>query len=102
MYMKYLSMLLVVVFWAQMNVSAYTPRECPNEYTASGVRPVEGTTIAADDLPFGARVYIYGKPYIVQDRFGGGYHNRVDIFMNNYQDAVNFGRQQLMCRVEID
>ena len=48
------------------------------------------------------RCNICGKPYIVQDRFGNGYHNRIDIFMNSYQDAINFGRQQLMCRVEID
>lgn len=100
--MKKFVYLLAVVFWMQMNVSAYTPNECPNEFTASGVRPVEGTTIAADDLPFGARVHINDHEYVVQDRFGGGYHNRIDIFMNSYQDAINFGRQHIMCRVEID
>lgn len=82
------------------NCSAYTadPAECGGNasgITASGRRAVEGRTVAMDDVPLGTRVRINGKTYVVEDRFGGGYSNRVDIYMNNKSDAINFGRQNL-------
>ena len=36
---------------------------------------------------------INNQRYIVQDRFGGGHKNRIDIYMNNKEDALKFGRQ---------
>jgi 3D (Asp-Asp-Asp) domain-containing protein len=96
--MKHLSYLLAIVFWASMNISAY----CDHNVTASGVWPTPGYTCASDDLPFGARVYVGDHCYVVQDRFGGGYRNRLDLYMSSYDECINFGRQQLMCRVEID
>lgn len=77
--------------------TAYTAsfEECgkTDGITASGVPAVQGVTVAADDLPFGTEVIINNQRYIVQDRFGGGHKNRIDIYMNNKEDALKFGRQ---------
>ncbi|PWM76706.1 MAG: hypothetical protein DBY32_11315 [Phascolarctobacterium sp.] len=67
--------------------------------TASGVKATQGRTVAADDLPFGTKVIIDGHTYTVDDRFGGGYKNRIDIYMNNKEDAYKFGRQVKVVQV---
>ena len=61
--------------------------------TASGVKAVQGVTIAADTriLPFGTEVIIDGHEYIVQDRGGAIKGNRIDVYFDNHQDALNFG-----------
>lgn len=79
------------------DVSAYTAsvEECNNSngITASGEVAVDGF-VAADDLPFDTIIEIDGKQYTVKDRFGGGYRNRIDIFMSGSRaDAFRFGRQ---------
>lgn len=74
-----------------MNVSAYVATGNP---MANGEYPYEGA-VASDDLPFGTRLLIAGREYVVKDRFGGGYTDRIDIFMDSYEDAINFGRQYL-------
>ena len=80
-----------------MNVSAYTAsvRECgkADGITASGVKARAGRTVASDDLPFGTVVRIKGREYVVEDRFGGGYRDRLDIFMEEEDEAWEFGRQ---------
>lgn len=80
------------------NVSAYTAsvEECGKDdgITASGV-PVQEGHIAADDLPFGTKVIIEGRTYTVTDRFGGGYRNRIDIFMPSRASAERFGRKHI-------
>jgi len=104
---KFLSNLIVfallvpTIFWAEMDCTAYTPHENGHKLTAIGTVPVEGITIASDDLPIGTKVTIYGHEYIVEDRLGGGYIGRIDIFMNKYEDAIRFGRRVIMCKVEI-
>jgi 3D (Asp-Asp-Asp) domain-containing protein len=80
-----------------MNVSAYC--ETGNR-TASGVYPTAGITCAADHLPFGATVTVDGNKYTVQDRFGGGYTDRLDLFMLTEAECWDFGRQWLMCEIE--
>lgn len=64
-------------------------------YTASGELAVEGVTIAADTsiLPFGTEVIIDGKRYIVQDRGRVIKNNRIDVYFENHQDALEFGVQ---------
>ena len=63
--------------------------------TASGVKAKEGVTIAADTrvLPFGTKVCIDGHEYIVQDRGGAIKGNKIDIYFDNHQEALNFGVQ---------
>lgn len=84
-------------YWITANVSAYTSDEngC---LTASGLNVQEGY-IACDDLPFGTIVIINGVQYIVEDRFGGGYTHRFDIYMSSAEDANNFGRKQILVEV---
>ena len=81
--------------WRTMNVSAY----CDQGYTASGAWVSEGM-VASDDLPLGTTVIINGVRYVVADRFGGGYTDRLDIFMPSYDDCINFGRQYIDVYVE--
>ena len=95
--MRYL--ILIAVFWQTMNVSAYT---WSGNKTASGVYPQVGHC-AADHLPFGSRVTLPdGRVLTVTDRFGGGYDNRLDIFMQTEQECWQFGRQMLRCRIEVE
>ena len=81
--------------WRTMNVSAY----CDQGYTASGEWVREGI-VASDDLPFGTVVVINGVRYVVADRFGGGYSDRIDIYMPSYDDCITFGRQIIEVYVE--
>lgn len=67
--------------------------------TASGIRAVEGETIAADDLPLGTKVEINGEIYTVHDRFGAGHKNRIDIFKESQADCFKFGRQFAFARI---
>ena len=63
--------------------------------TASGVKAVEGITVAADkSIPFGTKIYIDGiGERIVQDRGGAINENHIDLFFSDHQSALNFGRQ---------
>lgn len=70
-----------------MDVSAYTPYDS-GTITASGDIPVEGVTVAMNDVPLGTIIEIDGKQYIVQDRCG---MDRVDIFMKSYDAAIEWG-----------
>ena len=101
---KYLHVLLTILVGYQVcNVSAYTAsiEECgkADGITASGVKTTQGITVAADHLKFGTIIEIDGHKYKVQDRFGGGYKDRIDIYFNNKQDAWNFGRQLKVIKI---
>lgn len=64
--------------------------------TASGVRPVQGTTIAASrSIPFGTRLSVGGQVFTVQDRLAKRYDSRVDIFMWSHAEAKAFGKRRL-------
>ena len=85
------------------NVSWYTVSadECGSDsgITASGRVAVAGRTVAADHLPLGTRVRINGNEYVVEDRFGGGYTDRIDIFCDTKEEAFANGRQYLEVEV---
>ena len=95
-----------------MEVTAYdlsyqSCQKWPNhpEYgiTASGKRVSEWHTIAAGkEIQFGTRVYIpyfKDKPnkgiFVVEDRGGGVGYNRLDVYMDSYEDCMKFGRQDI-------
>lgn len=63
--------------------------------TASGVRAREGVTVAADTriLPFGTKIIIDGHEYTVQDRGGAIKENRIDVYFDHHQEALEFGVQ---------
>ena len=99
--MKTLLYILAVV--VTLNCSAYTHSNNP---TASGVMPQVGhcavDKINGQWIPFGTIIKTEdGRTLVVTDRFGGGYDNRLDIFMNSEQECWQFGRQWLKCKVEV-
>ena len=63
--------------------------------TKSGVRAVEGVTVAADTriLPLGTEIIIDGHEYTVQDIGGAIKGNRIDVYFDSHQDALGFGVQ---------
>lgn len=84
----------------EANISAYTVEGGNGDgITASGKIPVAGRTIAMDDVPFGTKVEIDGHVYVVEDRFGGNYTNRIDIFMESRAEALQWGRRWLMVKI---
>jgi len=80
-------------------VTAYTAsyEECgkTDGITASGTRATEGRTVACDFLEFGTQIMILGKTYVVEDRIGSGHPSKLDIFMDDQEDAIKFGNQKL-------
>ena len=81
-------------------VSAYTASddECGNHegITASGTYVQQGRTIAAPSwIPFGTKVIIGGHEYLVEDRGRYISDNRLDIYMNSRDDAMEFGRKEM-------
>jgi 3D (Asp-Asp-Asp) domain-containing protein len=69
--------------------------------TASGVYPAVGHC-AADHLPFGSKVTLPdGRVLIVTDRFGGGFTDKLDIFMETESECWKWGRKWLLCKIEL-
>ena len=92
---KYL--ILLAVFWQTLNISAYCHSGNP---TASGVWPQVGMA-AADHLPFGSKVTLPdGTVVEIRDRMGGGYTDRLDLFMGTEGECWTWGRRWLRCRIE--
>lgn len=62
--------------------------------TSSGATAVEGVTIAVDPsvIPIGSRVYIEGLGYFVAQDTGSAIKGkRIDVFMNDLEEALRFG-----------
>ena len=84
-------------------VYAYCPCEtCCGQWsggpTASGVMPEEGRTVAADwdVLPAGTEIYIDGVGWrTVEDTGSGIKGNSLDLYMDNHQDALEWGVQEI-------
>lgn len=98
----------------KMNVSAYTASTCgksPSDpgygITSSGVAATAWRTIAAGKgYPIGTVIYIpyfasspNGGWFVVQDRGGAISNTRLDVYMDTYQECINFGRRNLECYV---
>lgn len=68
----------------------------PIVYTATGAVAEAGTTIAVDPrvIPYGSSVKINDHIYIAQDTGGGIKGARIDIYFDDHQDALIFGRQK--------
>jgi 3D (Asp-Asp-Asp) domain-containing protein len=70
--------------------------------TASGTTTRHGV-LAANFLPIGTRVkipQIYGEDvFIVEDRMNPRYNKRIDIWMEDYDDAIQFGYKNLEIEV---
>lgn len=96
-------LLISLVIYQQVITTQYTAslEECgkTDGITASGVKAVEGVTVACDHLPFGSVIEIDGHLYMVQDRFGGGYTNKVDIFVKDKDKALEYGVQEKTIKI---
>lgn len=68
----------------------------PIVYTSSGEIAKEGVTIAADTsiYPFGTKLLIGDTVYTVQDRGSSIVGNRIDIYFESHEAALEFGRQK--------
>lgn len=99
-----------------LNASAYTASTCGKSpsssgygITASGARATGWCTVAAGKgYPIGTIIYIpyfANKPnggwFIVQDRGGAISNNKLDIYMNTYNECISFGRRNLECYVYV-
>ena len=98
--MKKLINLLAIVVTLQC--TAYTHSTQP---TASGVMPQVGMCavdkINGQWVPFGTRITLPdGRVLTVTDRFGDGRNDAMDIFMATESECWQFGRRELVCRVE--
>lgn len=84
-----------------MKITAYTKNDKGMNgrgVTTNGERVQEDRTIAADQsIPFGTEIYIpaLDHTYIVTDRGGAIKGNRLDLYMERYDDAMEFGVQEL-------
>lgn len=99
--MKTLLYMLAIVVTLQC--TAYTHSNNP---TASGVMPQVGhcavDKINGEWVNFGTRITLPdGQTLTVTDRFGDGRSNYIDIFMASEDECWQFGRRNLVCRVEI-
>ena len=67
----------------------------PIVYGSTGERLTSGYSIAVDSnvIPYGSEVIIDGKVYKAQDCGGAIKGNRIDVFFDNHQEALIFGRQ---------
>lgn len=86
----------------QFDLSFYCPCEkCVGKKkivrTASGTKPKANYTIAVDTriIPLGSILYIEGFGYfIAQDTGSAIKGNRIDIFVDNHQQALKLGRKK--------
>ena len=64
-------------------------------YGSIGERLKEGYSIAVDPevIPYGTEVIINGHTYKAQDCGGAIKGNRIDVYYESHQDALNFGVQ---------
>ena len=64
-------------------------------YGSTGTILVAGTSIATDPsvIPYGSQVEINGHTYTAHDTGGAIQGNRIDVYFDNHQDALNFGVQ---------
>ena len=64
--------------------------------TESGTIATEGRTIAVDPdvIPLGTTVTIGGHDYIAEDTGGAIKGLHIDIFVNDHQEALNFGKHE--------
>jgi uncharacterized protein YabE (DUF348 family) len=80
----------------QMEATAYTLAEGNGDgVTSIGIVPYHGI-IAVDpsEIPYGTKVYIPGYGFAMAGDCGGAINgNRIDLFMESYNDAIQWGRR---------
>lgn len=61
--------------------------------TSTGTKAKDGRTIAVDPgvIPYGSIVKINGNEYVAEDCGGAIKNNKIDIFFNTHQEALEWG-----------
>lgn len=91
--------------WVKFTATGYCPcSSCCNKttgITASGTKATAGRTVAmSSKYSFGTKVEIKGMgTYVVEDRGGAIKGNKIDIYFDSHQEALNFGRRTVYLRV---
>ena len=87
-----------IVSLGEFKITHYCPCElCCDEWadgiTYIGTQATEGRTIAVDPdvIPLGSTVEINGQEYIAEDIGGAIWGNRIDIYMDSHEAALNEG-----------
>ena len=89
----------------EMIITAYCPCEkcCGNSngITASGTKAKAGRTVAVDPryIPYGTEIIIDGQTYIAEDCGGAIKGDRIDIYFDDHNSALGFGRQTKIVRI---
>jgi len=101
---------------ATLNASAYTASTCGKApgsagygRTASGAMASAWYTLAAGSgYPMGTVMYIpyfsnqpNGGWFVVQDRGGAISNNKLDVYMDTYNECIQFGRRNLECYIYV-
>lgn len=92
----------LAVILATLETTAYCDRgiTASGEYVHSGICAMD--KLNGMVVPFGSKVTLPdGTVLTVKDRFGGGKNNCLDIWIPSEQDCWNFGRRNLLCKVEV-
>lgn len=85
----------------RFSLSWYSPKELGKQSasqlrTSTGTTPKEGRTIAVDPkvIPYGSLVYIQDYGYFIAEDCGGAIKtNRIDIFTNSHDYAIQRGKK---------
>lgn len=96
--------------WQEFELTAYTsgyestqkkPGEAGYGITASGEQAQEGVTVACPpSMAFGTVIEIDGLgERICQDRGGAITEGHIDVYMDELEDAIEFGRQKRNVRI---
>lgn len=94
-------LITLAVIWATLNCSAYADKgiTASGEYVREGfcaMDKLNGVTV-----PFGTKVVLPdGRVLIVKDRFGAGHDGHLDIWMASESECWQFGRRNLLCKIE--
>ena len=69
--------------------------------TASGVKAKANHTIAVDKrvIPLGTHIIYNGKEYVAEDTGGAIKGNKIDIYFDSHEEALEFGRQTIEIEV---
>lgn len=64
--------------------------------TASGKSTRPGIIACSKEIPFGTYIYLFGQGlYVCEDRGSAITENRIDIYFEIVEEAINFGKQEV-------
>lgn len=92
--------------WKKYKVTAYCPcHKCSGRWgrmTSTGTTAKQGRTIAVDPkvIPYGTKLHLKGiGKYTAEDCGAKIKGNKLDVYFDNHEDAVNFGVQTVKVRI---